>query len=126
MPTPFGVRRRLKRILGMDAAASAAPRAERVAITVVGPKGEEQTGESPKGSTILAASGVLKRPIASGCADSTCGTCRVEVLEGGETLTKADARERATLKEGGFPITMRLACRVEIDGPMKVRAFELT
>lgn len=127
MATPLGIRRRLKRLFGMplDGAAGEAAVAPKVTLTVLSPKGE-QTTESVPESTLLAISGRMKSPIASGCSDSSCGTCRVEVLDGVDNLTGQDARERATLKENGFPTTLRLACRAElVSGSAKVKAFEV-
>lgn len=129
MPTPFGIRRRIKRLLGMplDGAGSAEPAVETATLLVVGPTGAEQSCKAPVGSTLLAAAGALAKPIASGCSDSSCGTCRVEVLDGADALTEQATRERATLKENGFPTTLRLACRAEVtrEATVKVKAFEL-
>lgn len=132
MSTPFGIRRRLKRLLGIDpgpvtaSSSTAAPAPAPVGLTLVGPDGGEQSCTAAPGSTVLATSGKLRRPLASGCADSTCGTCRVEVLEGAEHLSPHDGRERATLRENGLPDAYRLACRTEIvSGSVKVRGFEL-
>lgn len=127
MPTPFGIRRRLKRLFGMplDGTASAEPAKPKVTLTVSSPKGEQTTEGEPE-STLLALSGRMKNPIASGCSDSSCGTCRVEVLDGADALNAQDARERGTLKENGFPTTLRLACRAELhSGTVKVKAFEV-
>lgn len=127
MSTPFGIRRRIKRLLGMPiegaAAAEEVPKAQ---ITVVGPNGKEMSATVNVGMSLLAAAGALPKPIASGCSDSSCGTCRVEVLEGAETLDEQSAKERATLKENGYPTNLRLACRAELkQGSVKVKAFEL-
>ena len=127
MATPFGIRRRFRRIFGLplDSAVEAAPVAALVSLTVVSPKGE-QTTESAAESTLLAISGRAKNPISSGCSDSSCGTCRVEVLDGADNLTGQDAKERGTLKENGYPTTLRLACRAAlVGGSAKVRAFEV-
>ena len=127
MPTPFGIRRRIKRLLGMPIE-GAVKEAEvvKVSLTVVAPNGTENTCQATAGQTILTAAGGLAKPIASGCSDSTCGTCRVEVLEGAENLPEQAATERRALKENGYPTTMRLACRTEIlSGSVKVKAFEL-
>ena len=127
MPSPFGIRRRLKKLLGMDAG-PAAPKEviPKVHLTVVGPDGAEQVAEADVGTTVVGATSRFKRPIATGCSEASCGTCRVEVLEGAENLTEQSARERATLKENNFPATMRLACRTElVKGSVKVRAAEL-
>lgn len=126
MATPFGIRRRLKSLFGMEEKPAAAQSTEKISLTVVGPNGEENTASAAAGSTILAASGNLRRPIASGCAQGDCGTCRVEVLEGSENLTEQTERERNTLASNKHPLSYRLACRTEIEhGSCKVRAFEL-
>jgi ferredoxin len=129
VPSPFGIRRRIKSLLGI-AGNTPAPEPEvepeKITLVLVGPKGDEQTVTTYAGSTILGASGQLRHPIASGCSDSTCGTCRVEILEGAENLSEATAREKGTLKESAHPAGYRLSCRTEIlTGTVKVRAFEL-
>jgi ferredoxin len=127
MPSPFGFRRRVKKLFGIETPpASAAPAADSVTLVVVGPKGDEQTASGPAGSTVLALSGRLRHPIASGCSDSSCGTCRVEVLEGADNLGAPDDRERSTLRASGHPDHYRLTCRAEqLRGSVKVQAFEL-
>lgn len=127
MATPFGIRRRIKSLFGMESKPKDTGVArEKITLKVVGPTGEEQVGTAYAGSTILAASGNLRRPIASGCAQGDCGTCRVEILEGDENLSEQTARERSTLKSNGHPVTWRLSCRAEVvKGECKVRAFEL-
>ena len=127
MSSPFGIRRRIKKLFGIETPpASAAPAADAVNLVVVGPKGDEQTTSGPAGSTVLALSGRLRHPIASGCSDSSCGTCRVEVVEGAENLGAPDDRERSTLRASGHPEHYRLTCRAELlKGSAKVQAFEL-
>jgi ferredoxin len=129
VPSPFGIRRRIKRLLGMEekkAPAAAEPEPEKITVVVVGPKGNEQTVTTYAGSTILGASGQLRHPIASGCSDSSCGTCHVEILEGADNLSEQSAREKGTLKSANHPATQRLACRTEVlHGTVKVKAFEL-
>lgn len=129
MPTPFGIRRRIKALLGIETKKPAAEpeiEPEKITLLVVGPKGDEQTVTTYAGSTILGASGQLRHPIASGCSDCSCGTCHVVVLEGAENLSEPTAREKGTLKDAGHPATQRLACRTEVlKGTVKVQAFEL-
>ncbi len=130
MPTPFGIRRRIKRLLGLPVdAPTTAPEADagpQITLIVVGPNGQEQSLDAPAGSTISGASMKLQRPISTGCPDSTCGTCHVEILEGGENVSPTDGRERATLKTQGMPDGQRLSCRATVtSGTVKVRAFEL-
>lgn len=116
----------MKRLFGISlGSAEDAAAAPTVTLTIVSVKGE-QTADSVPESTLMAISGRMKNPISTGCSDSSCGTCRVEVLEGADNLTGQDARERGTLKENGYPVSMRLACRAElVAGSAKVRAFEL-
>ncbi len=129
MPSPFGIRRRIKRLLGIEekkAPADQEVEPDKITLVVLGPKGDEQRVTTYAGSTILGASGQLRHPIASGCSDSTCGTCHVAILEGAENLSEPTAREKGTLKESGHPAGQRLACRAEVlKGAVKVQAFEL-
>lgn len=128
MPTPFGIRRRVKRFFGIQVDAQATePEVEKAHFTITGPKGE-QAADVAVGVSLLAASGATSHPIASGCSDSSCGTCRVEILQGADLCTEQVARERATLKENGFPTALRLACKTDIlkAGDIKVRAYEVT
>ena len=78
------------------------------------------------GTTLLMASGNMEVPIATGCSDATCGTCRVEVLEGAACLSQKVKAESDTLKANGHSIDMRLACTAMgvRPGTVKVRAHE--
>ena len=126
MSTPFGIRRRIKRLLGMPLDGATGEVVQKATLVVAGPKGE-QSASVTVGQTILTAAGATSNPIASGCSDSSCGTCRIELLEGAELCSEGSARERATLKDNGYPTTLRLACRTEIVAPgtVKVKAFEV-
>lgn len=112
--------------MGDKPAPVAEPEPEKISLVVVGPKGDEQSVTTWAGTTILGASGQFRHPIASGCSDSSCGTCHVEVLEGADNLSEATARELGTLKASNHPAGQRLACRTEIlKGALRVKAFEL-
>ena len=127
MPTPFGIRRRIKRLLGWEKnSATSEPEVAKVDLILVGPDGNEQRCQAPAGSSLLSASGALKRPVAAGCSDSTCGTCRVEILEGSDNLSAQQPREKATLKQNGYPMNLRLSCITNIEKEsVKAKAFEL-
>lgn len=130
MATPLGLRRRLRRLLGWPVppvgAQAAAATSATCALIVEEPGGAVHACEAPVGSTLLAASGRLPRPVASGCADSSCGTCRVSVLAGAAQLSPQDEAERATLRAAGHPVDLRLACRAELRGDgVRVRAHEV-
>ncbi len=53
------------------------------------------------------------------CRAATCGTCRVEVLEGAEALSKPDAYELEVLEIfGDTPDKVRLCCQAKLtDAP---------
>jgi len=128
--TPFKIRERLKRLLGLEPGEKSRdtappPPREKVTLILVDGDGNEQTYDGGAGDTPLFISGNMKKPIGSGCNDSSCATCRIEVLEGAENLAPQDERERETLKENGHSEDLRLGCRTEIlKGTIKVRAYE--
>lgn len=128
--TPFGIRKKIKALLGLGGAEAPQkqnlrPQRPKVTLVLVGPDGQEQVFEGDAGSSPLYISGNMAKPIASGCNDSSCSTCRIEVLEGEENLSPRSAREAATLKANNRPEQLRLACCSEIlKGTVKVRAFE--
>ncbi|MFT5583823.1 MAG: ferredoxin [Cognaticolwellia sp.] len=127
--TPFGIRKRLKRLLGLDPSESnedaRPPAREKVTLILVDEKGEEQTYQGGSGDTPLFISGNMAKPIGSGCNDSSCATCRVEILEGHENVSPQGPGETETLLANAFDENLRLACRMEIlQGSVKVRAYE--
>ncbi len=131
--TPFGIRKKLKSLLGLGGGSgegrrSAAPvRKERpkVSLIVLDGSGMEQSVQGSAADTLVYISGNMHKPIGTGCSDASCGTCRVEVLDGDDNLSAQEARERATLKESGFPEDLRLGCCAQLlEGSAKVKAFE--
>ena len=49
------------------------------------------------------------------CRAATCGTCRVEVLQGGEALSRPDEFELEVLDIfGDTPDTVRLCCQAKL------------
>jgi len=127
--TPFGIRKRLKRLLGLEPAERSEdarpPAREKVTLILVDEKGEEQTYQGGSGDTPLFISGNMAKPIGSGCNDSSCATCRVEILEGHENVSPQGPGETETLLANAFDENLRLACRMEIlQGTVKVRAYE--
>ena len=119
--TPFRIRERLKKLLGLgrdEAPEDLPPRREppKITITLRDPEDNEETIQAPAGSTVLFATGNMAKPLGAGCADATCGTCRIEVLDGEEHLSPQSGRERATLKENGFSEDLRLGCQAQIQG----------
>lgn len=118
--TPFGIRNKLKTILGRP---TTGPRVdERVPITFVTPDGKEQEVLSELRYTLVMASQMLEMPIATGCPDGHCGNCIVDVIDatGISAPTPAEAKMLADKPEKNI----RLACHARVVGPggkIKVR-----
>jgi ferredoxin len=115
--TPWKLRARVRSLFGAKAAAPEDEPLPNYAVTYVLPNGEPQQAMALKGSTLALASGNLQWPIDTGCADSSCATCQVDVLAGGDQLTLRTDAEAATLQANGAPGERRLGCRARIMGP---------
>lgn len=117
--TPFGIRKRLKKLLGLGASSPppSKPRAPRFAVRFVLPDGTEHEAKGKAGDPIARVSGRGPRPLATGCADTSCGTCAVEILEGADQVTPVSDHEAATRKANGIGDDLRLACTAAILGP---------
>ena len=115
--TPFKIRERLKKLLfSSKPAASTAPARPRYPVRFVLPDGTDYTTEAKEGDSLVLASGRGPAPIATGCADSSCGTCQVEVLAGADHLTPPTDAEEATKKATGVPADLRLGCQAGVLG----------
>jgi phenol hydroxylase P5 protein len=69
------------------------------------------TGEIAPGVTLLDAGEQAGVTMKSGCLDSTCGTCAVEVVEGTENLSPpGEAECQALARWGQDSRRFRLAC----------------
>lgn len=121
--TPFRIRARLKKLLGLDASAAPdRPVVPRFDVTFELPDGSSYQTKAKKEDSLVLASGRGPNPIATGCADGTCGTCRVVVLEGAGMLTDPTEHETKTKKAAGVPDAERLACQTLVLGEgVKVR-----
>ncbi|MFT5681223.1 MAG: ferredoxin [Myxococcota bacterium] len=113
--TPFGIRKKLKALLG-GSKAPPKPAVPKYQVTFELPDGSSYEVPAKHGDTLVLASGRGASPISTGCADSTCGTCQVEVLAGVEMLSPEDESERRTKAETSVPATNRLGCRTEVLG----------
>jgi adenylate cyclase len=79
--------------------------------------------EVPDGTTLLEAALRAGLPIARACAGGgLCGRCGLEVLAGAETLAAPDAAEQRAKQRNRVPAELRLACQVEVRGPLEVTA----
>lgn len=126
MGSPFGIRKRLKSMLGMGPKGPPPEPPPRFTLVLSNGKGREETVEAEVDQSILLVSGNLATPLASGCSDSTCSSCRVEVLEGADCLSEQTQHERNTLKANERDEGLRLSCCtvVQRSGTVKARGFE--
>lgn len=118
--TPFGLRNKLKSILGRSGPVERAD--ERVPLTFTTPDGKVTEVRSELRYTLVMASQTLEKPIATGCPDGHCGHCVVDVLDA-TGLGEPSAAEAKLLAEKPEK-NIRLACHARVVGPgakIKVR-----
>ncbi len=141
--TPFGIRNKLKKRLGMGRPER---RIVKHSITYLLPDGSERTIEAEEHYSVLMASEALEAPISTGrraggtCPDGGCAQCRIEVVDGTglSPITDAEIRSMEALAKGephegrarkpGRPVeaTSRLACYAKIQGSgARVRVYAL-
>ncbi len=81
-----------------------------------------RTGSFGGGTTLLAAAGELDLELDHYCGGQcSCGTCRVEVVEGATSLSRITPTERVVLGHEAEVAGDRLACQARILGPVTVR-----
>ena len=118
--TPFRIRKRVKSLLGMGSANEPArpePAKPKYDVTFHCPDGTHYVTQAKEGDSLVLAAGRGPQPISTGCMDSTCGTCRVDVLEGHDSLSEATDHELKTKADVGVPDAQRLGCQVGVFGP---------
>jgi len=116
--TPFGIRKRIKKLLGLEAPSPRpqAPPVPRYEVKFELPDGTSYEAKGKAGDTLSRISGRGPRPLATGCADTTCGTCAVEILAGHEQVTAPSEHELKTRAANQVPDDRRLACATAITG----------
>ena len=115
--TPWKIREHVRSLFGNKPTAPEDEPLPKYAVTYILPNGEPQQAMATKGSSLVLASGNLQWPIETGCADASCATCQVDVVSGGDQLTKRTDAEDATLAKNGAPAVRRLGCRAKVMGP---------
>lgn len=112
--TPFGLRKRLKGLVGrLAGGADADPR---FLLRITLPNGQEAQVEAEARYTLVMASQSLETPIATGCPDGQCGGCAVDVLVDAGFSAPTDAeRKLLDQKHPGQP-NVRLACHARVTG----------
>lgn len=79
-------------------------------------------GSVPAGSTLLAAAVALDTGLSHYCGGhGTCGTCRVEILDGAGALSPMEGRERMVLGQEKARLGHRLACQAKLRGRVVVK-----
>jgi ferredoxin len=56
----------------------------------------------------------VQAPVPFSCRAATCGTCRIEIVEGGELLEPREGAEAELLELLADPSNYRLACQAKI------------
>lgn len=113
----FGIRNKLKEFVGIRPSREKTPE---YSVSFVLPDGTEYTVTAEEKYTIHMASQGLETPIATGCPDGTCGSCYVDVLSGGASLSERTDNENDAYKghyNKDLPADQRLACHARIMGP---------
>lgn len=74
-----------------------------------------------EGQTILEAAIRAGVEIPSSCASGTCGTCRIELLEGADSIEPPNEIECETARDKRFQKNERLACQILAKPGVKAR-----
>ena len=122
--TPFGIRKKLKALLFGGSQTPIPPRPEipRYPVTFELPDGTSYQADAKHEDSLVLASGRGPMPINTGCADGTCATCQVDVLEGADMLSPPDEYEEKCKAENNVPAERRLGCQTAVLGEgVKVR-----
>ena len=83
---------------------------------------QDEQIEVPRGTTILETALKANMDLDHFCGGTcSCGTCRIEVLQGGENLTPSRPDEQMVLGPEAEERGDRLACQARIVGPATIR-----
>ncbi len=86
--------------------------------------GEERTVEVPEGGPLVDICDETLAPVPFSYRSATCGTCRIEVLQGVELFEPRGPEEEELLDILGDPASVRLACQAKLkksDGLVRLR-----
>jgi len=86
--------------------------------------GDDCRVEVPEGGPLVDVCDRAMAPVPFSCRSATCGTCRVEILEGIDLLEPPDGDEAELLALLGDPPRFRLACQAKLkhaDGLVRLR-----
>ena len=95
---------------------------ELIKLTVKdGETGEILEAQVPRGVDLMMACEDASLPVAFGCGQGVCGSCRVKITAG--DCGEAADDERSFLAELGASAGERLACRVSLTGPLQIETL---
>jgi len=83
-----------------------------------------QVADIPAGSTLLDYCQENAAPQDFGCTVGSCGTCRLEIVEGAGNVDPITDEERETLEMVTDHPDGRLGCQLVIHGDISIRAIE--
>ena len=84
--------------------------------------GDDQTVDAPDGGSLVDICDESSAPVPFSCRSATCGTCRIEILRGGDLLEPREEAEAELHDILGDPENVRLACQAKLrNGPGLVR-----
>jgi len=82
-------------------------------------------GLQPGGKSLLSAAMEMGVRLDHFCGgECSCGTCRVEIIDGSQNLSRQDGMEQMVLGATNVAAGNRLACQARILGPVRVRVPE--
>jgi ferredoxin len=73
--------------------------------------GPAVSADVEEGGRVLDVCDAAHAPVLFSCRSATCGTCRIDVIEGGDLLDAPGQDERFVLELFESPPTCRLACQ---------------
>jgi ferredoxin len=99
-----------------------APEPLEAMVRFVDVNGKELANENvPTGISILALSERLKVEIDHYCGGQcSCGTCRINVINGAKNLSAMDGMEEMVLGAANIQKGCRLACQARVQGPVEI------
>ncbi len=124
--TPFGIRKKLKSLLGGGSAKGPEPEARPSwDVKILAPDGSEYTVKGKENETLVTVSGRGAYPIMTGCAEGDCGTCKVEVLAGAGSISVEQDKETRTKEDNKVEADWRLGCQARLTGPgLSIRVID--
>lgn len=86
--------------------------------------GEDCRAEAPRGGSLVDVIDAARAPVPFSCRSATCGTCRIEILEGIDLFEPAEPAEDELLAIFGDAPNFRLACQAKLrkaEGVIRLR-----